>query len=124
MPVFVKEGSIVSFGVDLQYTGEKPQDKITLYVYTGKDAQFDLYEDEGTNYNNYEQGKYSIIPISYNEQIKTITIGKREGNLNGMLAKRSFTIVWITKGKEVALNFDAKGQAVSYKGDAVNVKIN
>ncbi len=123
MPVFVKEGSIVPFGVDLQYTNEKPQNKITLFVYAGKDAQFDLYEDEGTNY-NYEQGKYSIIPISYNEQTKTITIGKREGAFNNMLAKRSFNIVWITKEKGAALNFDARGKIVSYKGDAVNVKMN
>ncbi len=123
MPVFVKEGSIIPFGVDLQYTNEKPEDKITLYIYTGKDAQFDLYEDEGTNY-NYEQGKYSIIPVTYNESTKTVTIGKRDGSFNGMLAKRTFNIVWITKDKPAALNFDAKGKTVSYKGNAINIKMN
>lgn len=123
MPVFVKEGSIIPLGVDLQYTGEKPQDKITLYVYTGKDAQFDLYEDENTNY-NYEQGKYSVIPINYNEASKTLTIGKREGSFNGMLAKRSFTVVWISREKAVELSFDAKGKTTSYKGNAIQVKMN
>ena len=122
MPVFVKEGSIIPFGVDLQYTNEKPQDKITLYVYTGKDAQFDLYEDEDTNY-NYEQGKYSIIPIKYNEQTRTLTIGKRDGSFDGMLAKRTFNIVWITKNKTVALNSDASNKSVSYNGDEVSVKM-
>jgi alpha-D-xyloside xylohydrolase len=122
MPVFVKEGSIIPFGVDLQYTNEKPEDKITLYVYTGKDAQFDLYEDEDTNY-NYEQGKYSIIPIAYNEATKTLTIGKREGSFNGMLTKRSFNIVWVTKSKAVTLSFDVKGKSVSYSGDAISIKM-
>lgn len=122
MPVFVKEGSIIPFGVDLQYTNEKPQDKITLYVYTGKDAQFELYEDEDTNY-NYEQGKYSVIPISYNESTKTLTIGKRGGGFNGMLAKRTFNIVWITKEKAVALNFDTSDKSVSYNGDEVSVQM-
>ena len=69
MPVFVKEGSIIPTGPDIQYTNEKPADIITLFVYTGKDASFNLYEDEDTNY-NYEQGKYAIIPITYNEQSK------------------------------------------------------
>lgn len=122
MPVFVKEGSIIQFGVDLQYTNEKPQDKITLFVYTGKDAQFDLYEDEDTNY-NYEQGKYSIIPIKYNEQTKILTIGKREGSFDGMLSKRTFNLVWITKEKPVALNFDASDKSVSYNGSEVSVKM-
>jgi alpha-D-xyloside xylohydrolase len=122
MPVFVKEGSIIPFGVDLQYTNEKPQDKITLFVYTGKDAEFNLYEDEDTNY-NYEKGKYSVIPINYSEQTKTLTIGKSEGSFDGMLAKRTFNIVWITKNKAVALNFDASDKSVSYKGDAISIKM-
>jgi alpha-D-xyloside xylohydrolase len=122
MPVFIKEGSIIPFGVDLQYTNEKPQNKITLFVYTGKNVQFNLYEDEDTNY-NYEQGKYSIIPIKYNEQTKTLTIGKREGSFDGMLAKRTFNIVWVTKNKAVALDFDASDKLVSYTGDAVSIKM-
>jgi alpha-D-xyloside xylohydrolase len=122
MPVFIKEGSIIPFGVDLQYTNEKPQNKITLFVYTGKNVQFNLYEDEDTNY-NYEQGKYSIIPIKYNEQTKTLAIGKREGSFDGMLAKRTFNIVWITKNKAVALDFDMSDKSVSYNGNEVSVRM-
>ena len=73
MPVFVKAGSIIPFGPELQYTSEKPADTITLYVYTGADASFNLYEDEGTNY-NYEKGAFSVIPIKYNEAIKTLRL--------------------------------------------------
>ncbi|MEO8111176.1 MAG: TIM-barrel domain-containing protein, partial [Ginsengibacter sp.] len=40
MPVFVKAGSIIPFGPDLQYTSEKPADTITLNIYTGADASF------------------------------------------------------------------------------------
>ena len=61
MPVFVKAGSILPTGPELQYTDEKPADEITLHVYTGADGSFSLYEDEGTNY-NYEKGAFSIIP--------------------------------------------------------------
>ena len=60
MPVFVKAGSIIPFGPELQYTSEKPADTITLNIYTGADASFNLYEDEGTNY-NYEKGAFALF---------------------------------------------------------------
>src|SRR5450756_1808909 len=33
MPVYVKEGTILPMGPDLQYTDQRPADTITLYVY-------------------------------------------------------------------------------------------
>ncbi|HWB26217.1 MAG TPA: TIM-barrel domain-containing protein [Chitinophagaceae bacterium] len=122
MPVFVKEGSIIPFGPALQYSSEKPADPVTLFVYTGKDASFSLYEDEGTNY-NYEKGAFTNIPISYNESSKTLTIGERQGSYSGMLAKRTFNVVWITKDKPVALSFDTKPAAtVHYKGNKIIIQ--
>lgn len=124
IPVFVKEGSIVPIGPALQYTREKPADDITLYVYTGKDAHFELYEDEGINY-NYEKGNYSRIPFTYNEATRTLTIGKREGNFDGMLKERVFRIVWVNKNTPAALNFDRHNDdAVSYNGNEQMIKMN
>ncbi len=122
MPVYVKEGSIIPFGPDLQYTAEKPASTITLYVYTGRDASFSIYEDEDTNY-NYEKGAYANIPISYNELAKTLTIGKRKGTFNGMLKEREFKIVWVTKDKPVELDFGKHADAiVRYKGNEKTVR--
>jgi len=122
MPVFVKAGSIIPFGPELQYTAEKPADTITLNVYTGANASFNLYEDEGTNY-NYEKGAFSIIPIKYNEATKTLTIDKREGSFNGMLATRTFRIVWISKDKPKDLNAEQNADAtLTYQGEQITVK--
>lgn len=55
IPLYVRAGSIVPFGPDMQYSDEKPASDIKLYVYQGADGTFTLYEDEGTNY-NYEKG--------------------------------------------------------------------
>ena len=104
MPVFVKAGSILPFGPALQYTTEKKADTITLYVYSGKDGQFTLYEDEGINY-NYEKGIYSTISIYYSETNKTLIIDARKGEFAGMLKKRYFRIKYITKEKAVPLDF-------------------
>lgn len=121
MPVFVKAGSIIPTGPDLQYTGEKPATVITLFVYTGKDASFNLYEDEGTNY-NYEQGKYAIIPITYSEQTKTLTIGKRQGSFTGMLTKRKFNVVFVSAGNAVSIDAVKGGKTVNYNGGVVSMK--
>ena len=51
IPLFVREGAIIPYGPDMQYSDEKPASEITLYVYAGQDGAFTLYEDEGVNYN-------------------------------------------------------------------------
>ena len=124
MPVFVKAGSIIPFGPALQYTSEKPADTITLYVYTGINGSFNLYEDEGTNY-NYEKGAFSNIPLVYNEATKTLTIGDRKGSFNGMLQQRIFNIVWITKERKNGIDTHPEAdQTVNYKGRSIAVKRN
>lgn len=123
MPVFVKEGSIIPFGPDMQFTNEKKEDPITLYIYTGKDASFTLYEDEDTNY-NYEKNKFATITFSYNESTKTLTIHKREGAFNGMLQQRNFNIVWIKKDDHKGIDTAPKPDGtVRYKGQELQVKM-
>ncbi len=122
IPVFVKEGSIIPFGPELQYTSEKKADTITLYVYTGKDAGFKLYEDEDLNY-NYEKGAFSNIPITYSEATKSLTISDREGSFPGMLQQRTFRIVWVNKTKPVALDFNGAAATVSYNGKKITIKM-
>ena len=121
MPLFVKEGSIVPFGPEIQYTSEKQADVITLYVYTGKDAEFTLYEDEGVNY-NYEKGACSTIQFNYNEASGKLTIGDVKGSFEGMLKSRTFNIVWVSKEKPVAYNLSkAAASTVAYEGKMVEV---
>jgi alpha-D-xyloside xylohydrolase len=123
MPVFVKAGSVIPFGPELQYTSEKPADTITLNVYTGADASFNLYEDEGTNY-NYEKGAFSIIPIKYNEATKTITIGDRKRSFNGMMEKRVFNINVVSPDKRRQLDFNANcDKVVVYQGKKLLIKL-
>ncbi len=122
MPVFVKAGSIIPFGPALQYTAEKPADTITLNIYAGTNASFNLYEDEGINY-NYEKGAFSIIPILYNEATKKVTVGKREGGFNGMLQKRTFRINLITPGKTKQLDMDTYDREILYDGKPIEVKL-
>ncbi len=123
MPLYVKEGSIIPATAALQHTGERP-DHTTLYVYTGKDASFNIYEDQGLNY-GYENGEYALIPVSYNEASQTLTLGKREGSYEGMSPNHVFRIVWITKDKPVALDIkDQNDTAILYNGNGQTIRLN
>lgn len=110
-PLYIKAGSILPLGPDVQYSNENKFDNIDLVVYPGANAEFTLYEDEGDNY-NYEKGQYSTIKLTWNDKTKTLTIGKRQGSFHGMITQRKFNV------KIVGGN----SKTVSYKGSAVSVK--
>ena len=123
MPLHVRAGSIVPFGPELQWTGEKPADPITLFVYAGTDGAFTLYEDDGLTY-GYEKGAFARIPIRWDDATATLAIGKREGSFPGMLASRTFDVVLVTKEKPVGFSFEAKSdRTVRYDGAAVSVEL-
>ena len=123
IPVFVREGAIIPFGPAMEWCDEKPAELINLYVYEGQDGSFQLYEDEGTNY-NYEKGKYATIEIAYNDADKTVSFGKRNGAFKGMLKNRRFNVVLVKKDQPRDLNLDnPEGKMVQYSGKAVSVKL-
>lgn len=118
MPVFVKAGSIVPFGPEIEYA-QQSVDPVTLYVFGGADAEFDLYEDDGTTY-DYEKGAYSIIPVIYSESDKKLTIGDRRGSFEGMAAERTFHIIWVDKDHPVGFDSTKKpDQVIRYSGKVV-----
>jgi len=121
MPVFVKEGSIIPTGPELQYVAEKKADPITLFVYTGKDASFSLYEDEGNNY-NYEKGLYSIINFHWNENDQTMVIDDVKGKYPGMLKNRTFKFVLISKQQSKPMYFSLEAdKSIRYSGRKTSI---
>ena len=112
IPLFVRAGSIIPIGPDVQYTNEKKWDNLIINVYPGADGTFTLYEDEGDNY-NYESGAYTEILMKWNDTKRILTIDARKGEYNGMLTKRNFTI----------RTADGKEKIITYSGKKINVKI-
>lgn len=123
IPIYVKAGSIIPCGPDIQYSTEKVADPLRLFVYTGADGSFTLYEDENVN-NNYEKGKFSTIQFNFDDKKNLLTIGERKGEFEGMLKDRTFEIVWISKDKPLGLDFsDAPSEVIKYNGSMLNVKM-
>jgi alpha-D-xyloside xylohydrolase len=119
MPLFVRAGSIVPIGPAIQHSAEQPDGPIALYVYTGADGAFSLYEDDGIS-QQYEKGAFSRIPIRWDERSGALTIGRRQGAWRGMPARRTFNVRWIVPGRPPDL--DSKPDAaVAYRGEAVTL---
>lgn len=100
MPLLVRSGSIIPAGPAMEYTTQHPQDTLYIHVYTGDDAHFDLYADDGTSY-AYEQGAYSIIPMDYTESSGSLIVGDKTGGFTGDLTDRYLRIIWITRSMGV-----------------------
>jgi alpha-D-xyloside xylohydrolase len=115
IPLYVKAGSIVPLGPEVEYAGEETAAPRVLRIYRGADASFDLYEDSGDTY-DYEKGEHSIIPIRWNDSASTLIIGDRQGMYSGMPAMHNFRIVLVGVGVGTGAAMDAAGTDVHYSG--------
>ena len=123
IPLYIKAGSIVPMGPKLQYATEKDADIIELRIYKGADGKFVLYEDENDNY-NYEKGKCATIEFVWKDKAKTLTIGARNGNFDGMLKERVFNLVIVSPGIGIGVEHaESNNKTISYKGEKIVVKI-
>lgn len=122
LPLYVKAGSIIPFGPDVQYSTEKKWDNLEIRVYPGADGDFILYEDEFDNY-NYENGKYSEIRFSWNDADNTLSISDRNGNFPGMLKNRKFRITKVDSATASGNTPAKTGKTVTYNGKAKTIRL-
>jgi len=122
LPLHVSAGSIVPFGPTMEWATEKPADPIELRIYPGADGDFTLYEDENDGY-NYTKGAHATIALHWNDAVKTLTIGAREGSFPGMLASRTFKVVVVGKDHGTGIGeTTAPDATVTYTGATITVK--
>ena len=118
MPLYVRAGSIIPLGADIQHTGEGGDSPLELLLYPGQDGHFTLYEDEGDNY-NYEQGMFARIPLDWDDRHQQLTIGSRQGSYPDMPASRTFRLTIVSEGN--AQPDDTQTQSFVYSGQEMVV---
>jgi alpha-D-xyloside xylohydrolase len=120
-PLYVRAGSILPLGPDVEYAAERSANPIEVRVYPGANGAFTLYEDENDTY-NYEKGAYSTILFSWDDVTHTLTIGDRTGSFPGMLENRAFRVVFVSEnhgtGGGLTENAD---RTVRYSGKKISV---
>lgn len=117
IPMYLKAGSILPLGPQVQFATEKKWDNLEIRVYPGANGSFTLYEDENDNY-NYEKGAYSNITFQWNDAKQELTILDRKGSFTGMLASRTFQVTKVVAGKATGNPV----KKVAYNGKKVSVK--
>ena len=121
IPLYVRAGSIVPLGPDVEYAAEKPADPLELRIYRGANGSFTLYEDENDNY-NYEKGAHATIAFSWNDGDHLLTIGDRAGTFPGMLETRTFHVVFVGDNHGAGGGLTEKAdKIVSYSGKKITV---
>ena len=121
LPLFVRAGSVLPTGPDIQHTGESLNAPLTLNVFTGADGAFEIYEDDGLSY-AYERGEFSRIPVRYDDESGAVVIGARTGRFDGMAASRRISVRWFD-GARVPAEFDAvPDSTVTYTGVAMRIE--
>ena len=123
MPLYVRAGSILPVGPEMEWSDQKPADDLLLIVYAGADAHFTLYEDDGLTY-GYEKGACSTIGLHWNDAERTLTIDERQGSFPGMLQERSFRVVVADPAHPFGFDPDAAGSVtIAYNGAAAQARI-
>jgi len=121
IPLYVRAGSILPLGPEEEYAAEKPNGPIELRIYLGADGNFDLYQDEGDNY-DYEKGEHAVIPITWSDSEKRLQLAARKGSYPGLPEELVFHVVWVRPNHGVGERQEAGGdQTIVYRGKEVIV---
>jgi alpha-D-xyloside xylohydrolase len=121
MPLFVRAGSIVPLGPEVEWTAENPQGPLTIHVFPGADGAFTLYEDQGADM-GYTRGQFTRIPLRWDDKARRLTIGKRQGSFPRMAASRRIGIV--VHGDGGGPVFEGQPERwLTYSGSPVTLKL-
>lgn len=122
MPLYVKAGSIVPMGPNVEYATQNPGGAIELRIYPGANGEFKFYEDENDNY-NYEKGLSSTFIFKWDDRLHKLSISGRKGSFPGMIKNRTFDIVVVGKDHGINTVVTKADKTVSYKGKAMVVSL-
>src|ERR1039458_4866198 len=112
-PLYVRAGAVIPMGPVRQYTEEKVDGPLTLWVYPGSDRAFTLYEDDGKTF-NYRRGDVMRLQSTWSDRDRTLKI---------QLAKGSRMLPPMTRNIEVRAANEAVSKAVVFKGRPVEVRL-
>ncbi|MDP4248299.1 MAG: glycoside hydrolase family 31 protein, partial [Bacteroidota bacterium] len=123
LPLYVRAGSIVPLGPDVEYATEPTAKATELRIYPGADGSFPVYEDQGDGY-DYEHGAYATYTLSWNDRSHELTVSDRKGSFPGMRQSTLFHVVLVRpghgSGPDICADADKR---IEYRGQAVTVHL-
>jgi alpha-D-xyloside xylohydrolase len=121
LPRYVRAGSIVPMGPEVQYATQSPEAPYEVRIYPGADARFTIYEDDNETY-AYERGERASYDLVWNDRARTLTVGPRQGGFPGMVQQRGLNIVLMTPAGDGGIEPARVTRQVTYSGKRVVVR--
>jgi alpha-glucosidase/alpha-D-xyloside xylohydrolase len=112
LPIYVSAGAVIPMGPVKQYTAEKVDGPLTLWVYPGADATFTLYEDDGATF-NFHRGEYMKVVGGWSNARRRISLRLARGSK--MLPPARRNIVVRVAGEKVAREVVFDGRPVEVR---------
>ena len=93
VPLFIKAGSIIPIGPEMEYVDQKPANPLTLDIYPSGKSSYTLYEDDGTS-NEYQNGAFTKTLLFCDDAGGNIIvdIAAAAGNYKGKLETRTYIL--------------------------------
>jgi alpha-glucosidase/alpha-D-xyloside xylohydrolase len=108
IPLFVRAGAVIPMDPLRQYTGEKVEGPVELFVHPGADGGFSFYEDDGRSF-DFRKGVFQRINIVWNDSRRTLSMRPAHGS-----GAKKFLVHVV--GESV-------NREVSFRGAPIEVKI-
>jgi alpha-D-xyloside xylohydrolase len=117
IPLFVRGGTLLPLGPDVQHAGEKLDDVLDLLVYPGRDTSFLYYDDAGDGY-AYESGDYSLTRITWQDAQRALSLEPAGGRRQ---LTRDFRVVLVAQGGGDAAGSSRNPALIHYRGDPIRI---
>ncbi len=98
IPLYVRAGAVLPMGPIKQYTAEKVDEPLTVWVHPGADGAFSLYEDDGNTF-NYRKGEFMRVNMNWNDSSRQLSMRLAKGSK--MMAPEKRKIVVKVAGRDV-----------------------
>jgi alpha-glucosidase (family GH31 glycosyl hydrolase) len=112
-PLYIRAGAVLPMGPVRQYTEEKVDGPLTLWVHPGADGAFSLYEDDGKTF-NYRAHEFMRVNIVWND---------RQGRLSMRLANGSKMLAPMKRNVVVRVAGETATREVVFEGRSVTVTL-
>ncbi len=107
IPLYVRAGAVIPMGPMKQYTGEKVDAPLTVWVHPGADGAFSLYEDDGHTF-DYRKGEFMRINFGWNDRQRRLNIRLASGSKMLAPVKRQIIVRVAAESTSREVVFDGR----------------
>jgi alpha-glucosidase/alpha-D-xyloside xylohydrolase len=113
LPIFVRAGAIVPLDRIRQFTAQPVEAPTRLRLFTGRDGEFALYEDDGKSLAYLEDG-YTRTRIAWSDAERRLTIEPHPATGSRAPAARTFVVELVPSGEAKTLRYEGRRTEVAF----------